>query len=106
MRIGNGTGKGWDGIFINNEYIGMCSFRAYAVLCVQRNLSITIVPILLNINSEQSFKWTNGDNLHEMSNLFSGINKTTISICCLLKFLPRVLSVKEVKRSFQANIIQ
>ena len=27
-------------------------------------------------------------------NLFSGENKKNISVCCLLKFLPRVLSIK------------
>ena len=48
----------------------------------------------------------NGDNLYEMSNLtmeticmkcqilFSGKNKKNISICCLLKILPRVLGIK------------
>ena len=34
--------------------------------------------------------------LHEMSILFSGKNMTTISICLLLKILPRVLSVNVV----------
>ena len=35
-----------------------------------------------------------GDNLYEMSNLFSGKNKIKkVSICCLLKILLRVLSV-------------
>ena len=37
-----------------------------------------------------------GDNLHEMSNLFSGKNKKNISVCRLLKILPRVLSVNEI----------
>ena len=37
---------------------------------------------------------SNGDSLYEMSNLFSGKNKKkNISISCLLKYLPRVLSV-------------
>ena len=36
-----------------------------------------------------------GDNLHEMSNLFSGNNKRNISVCCLLKILPRELCVEE-----------
>ena len=35
-----------------------------------------------------------GDNLHGMSNLFSGKNKRNISVCHLLKILPRVLSIK------------
>ena len=34
-----------------------------------------------------------GDNLHECHILFSGKNKKNISKCCLLKVLPRVLSV-------------
>ena len=34
-----------------------------------------------------------GDNLHEMSNSVSGENKKNISVCHLLKFLPRMLSV-------------
>ena len=32
--------------------------------------------------------------MHEMSDLFSGTNKKNIPKCCLLKFLPRVLSIK------------
>ena len=35
-----------------------------------------------------------GDNLHEMSNLSSGKNKKNISNCHLLKFSPRMLSIK------------
>ena len=36
----------------------------------------------------------NGDNLHEMQILFSWKNEKNISKCCLLKIVPRVLSVK------------
>ena len=43
-----------------------------------------------------------GDNLHEVSKLFSPRkNKKKISKCCLLKFLPRELSVR--KMTLQAN---
>ena len=48
-----------------------------------------------------------GDNLHEMSYLFSGENKKTILICRLLKILPRVLSVKQLIDRyfpFQGNV--
>ena len=45
-----------------------------------------------------------GDNLHEMSNLFSGKNKKNISKCCLLENFPRVLGVNKItdpdKRGF------
>ena len=34
-----------------------------------------------------------GDNLHEISKLFSGENKKNISICRLLIILPRMLRV-------------
>ena len=37
---------------------------------------------------------SNGDNLHEMSKLFFVKNTKSISVCGLLKILPRVLSVK------------
>ena len=40
-----------------------------------------------------------GDNLHEMSILFSEKNKKNISKCRLLKILPRVLSVKDERVS-------
>ena len=36
--------------------------------------------------------FSNGDNLHEMSNPVSGERKKTILKCRLLKILPRVLS--------------
>ena len=36
---------------------------------------------------------SNGDNLHEMSELFSGKSKKNILICRLQKILPRVLSM-------------
>ena len=36
---------------------------------------------------------SNGDNLHEMSNPVPWKNKKNISICHLLKILPRVLSI-------------
>ena len=42
---------------------------------------------------------SSGDNLHELSNpkiLFSGKKKQNISKCCLLKFFPRMLSVKKL----------
>ena len=39
-----------------------------------------------------------GDNLHEMSNsVFWGKLRKSISKCHLLKFIPRVLNVKEMK---------
>ena len=36
---------------------------------------------------------SNGDNLHEMSNLLSGKNKKNILRCRLLKMFPSMLSV-------------
>ena len=39
-------------------------------------------------------------------NLFSGKNKQNISKCCLLKFLPRVLSVKKMYRKSNLNHCQ
>ena len=40
---------------------------------------------------------SNGDNLHEMSKLVFWEKKKNISICCLLKILPRVLSIKDMR---------
>ena len=41
------------------------------------------------------------DNLHEMSYLFSGRNKKNISICRLLKILPKVQIDKELVNTEQ-----
>ena len=46
-----------------------------------------------------------GDNLHEMSNLFSGEDKTNISPCCPLKILPGMLSIKNWFIMFQDSLI-
>ena len=41
-----------------------------------------------------------GDNLHKMSKpFFWEKNKKNISKCCLLKFLPRVLSIKQADQT-------
>ena len=46
-----------------------------------------------------------GDNLHEMSNLFSRKNKKNILVCHLLKILPSVLSVK-ILSGFEVRLLK